>query len=477
MINSKLVSILKTLSPTEMKELKDYINSPFFNKNRKVVALFDHIRKFYPDFSNNSLTDQSISAVIFPGMKHDYFKIRNLTSDLFSLAKDFLAHLYYRDESVYYPAFLLEKLREKKLYVIADQSMKSFKKEMATAKILDEFFLLKQSELSQQEHFRQIVKDPLDSFEYFQNDFDNFLEYALLRLLKFYSIMIHDKVQNNLEFNMKMFRQVLEFVQDPSNLKNPTLIIYSRIVFLVLEKDEQYFFELKMLRDKFSENLTREDRYMLDLYMSSFCAEVFNTSGKPDFQREHFLISKAQFDRDEMTIGRMLYPDFMIHVKIATRVNEFKWAEKFMEKYSEQLPEDDKDSCINFCNAYMSYYKGDFVNAMDLLSKTNFSKSLLKVQVRILLLQSYYELGYLDEMSSLLETFRKFLDRDRSVPDIYKNSFIEYLKIVGELQKLNQVAKGKEKNFRISLLKQETEALQSNLFGIKIWLREKLSKL
>ena len=97
MINSKLVSLLKTLSPTEMKELKDYINSPFFNKNRKVVALFDHIRKFYPDFSNNSLTDQSISAVIFPGMKHDYFKIRNLTSDLFSLAKDFLAHLYYKE--------------------------------------------------------------------------------------------------------------------------------------------------------------------------------------------------------------------------------------------------------------------------------------------------------------------------------------------------------------------------------------------
>ncbi len=477
MQNSRLILLLKTLTHSEMKEFRDYVHSPFFNKNRNVVALFDYLRKFHPEFNDDSLTDESISFALFPGTKHDYFKIRNLTSDLFSLAKDFLAYLYYRDESVYYPTFLLEKLREKQLYRIIDQSLKSFKKEISDAKVLDEFFLLKQSELSQQEHFHQIVKDPLDSFDYFQKDFNNFLEYALLRLLKFYSIMIHDKVQNNLEFDMKMFNQVLEFINEPSNLKNPTLILYSRVVFLVLKKDEKYFFELKELREKYSDNLTREDRYMLDLYMSSFCADVYNTTGKPDFQREHFLLSKAQFDRDEMTIGRMLYPDFMIHVKIATRVKEFQWAEKFMEKYADQLSDEDKDSCLNFCHAYMSYYKGEFAKAMNLLSKANFSKNLLKIQVKILHLQSYYEIGYLDELPSQIETFKKFLDRDKSVPEVYKNSFAKYLKLVSELLKANLSAQGKKKDVEISALKKETEKLQSNLFGIKLWLREKLSEL
>ena len=477
MQNSRLISLLKTLSPSEMKEFRDFVHSPFFNKNKNVVALFDYMKKFYPEFNSDMLSDELISSSLFPGMEHDYFKIRNLTSDLFSLSKDFLAQLYYRDESVYYPTFLLEKLREKKLYRVIDQSLKSFKTEISGAKVLDEFFLLKQSELSQQEHFHRIVKDPLGSFDYFQRDFDNFLEYALLRLLKFYSIMIHDKVQNNLEFDMKMFQQVLEFIKDPSNLRNPTLILYSRVVFLVLEKDQKYFFELKKLRKTYSENITREDRYMIDLYMSSFCADVYNTTGKPDFQREHFLISKAQFDRDEMTIGRMLYPDFMIHVKIATRVKEFRWAENFMEKYTDQLSDDDKESCLNFCNAYMSYYKGEFTKAMDLLSKTNFSKNLLKIQVKILHLQSYYEIGYLDELPAMIETFRKFLDRDKSVPEIYKNSFIKYLRLVSELIKLNLSAKSRRKDLDISVLKDETDKLQSNLFGIKIWLREKLSEL
>lgn len=476
MQNSKLVTLLKTLSQAEMKEFRDYVHSPFFNKNKNVTGLFDYLRNHYPRFEGNELSDESIDSALFPGEDHDYFRIRNITSDLFALAKNFLAQLYYRDESVFYPTFLLEKLREKKLYGIIDQSLKSFKKELKAAKTLDEFFLLKQSELSQQEHFHQILKDPLGSFEYFQKDFDNFLEYALLRLLKFYSIMIHDKVQNNLEFDMKMFSQVLEFIKEPSNLRNPTLIIYSRIVFLVLEHSEKYFFELKELREHFSENLTREDRYMLDLYMGSFCADVYNTTANPDFQREHFLLSKAQFDRDEMTIGSMLYPDFMIHVKIATRVREFEWAEKFMEKYADQLPDDEKDSCINFCRAYMSYYKGEYEMALNLLSKSNFSKNLLKTQVRILMLQSYYELGYFDVIPSMIETFRKFLDRDKSIPGMYKDSFMRYLKLFGDLIRVRFSEKGKGRNLEISTLRKNVEKLQSNLFGIKIWLREKVNE-
>jgi len=114
---------------------------------------------------------------------------------------------------------------------------------------------------------------------------------------------------------------------------------------------------------------------------------------------------------------------------------------------------------------------------MNLLSKTNFSKNLLKIQVKILHLQSYYEIGYLDELPSLIETFKKFIDRDKSVPEVYKKSFSKYLKLVSELIKVNLSAKGKRKNYEISVLRDETEKLQSNLFGIKLWLREKLSEL
>jgi len=475
--NSKLISLLKTLSLSEMKEFKDYVQSPFFNKNKKVVALFDFIKKFHPGYDNDGLTDESISAALFPGMKHDYFKIRNLTSDLFALAKDFLSQIYFRDESIYYPTFLLEKLREKNLNIIVEQTLKQFKNQLSKETTKDEFYQLRLAEMSQQEHFYQITKDPFGSHSYFQEDFDNFFEYALLKLLKFYCIMIHDNVQNNFSFDMKMFDQVLDFIRTTEKMKNPTLIVFSRIVLLVLEKKEEHFFRLKSLREEYSASLQREDRYMLDLYMSGFCADVYNIQAGTDFQREHFLISKKQFERDEMTVGKMLYPDFLIHVKIATRVDEFDWAEMFINKYKDQIAEDEKQSCLNFCYGYMSCKKGQYEKAMDLLSRANFRSNLLKTQVKVLLLQCYYELGHDDQVLSMIDTFKKFLNRDTTVTEYYKNAFVQYLKISSDLLRVRELPKGKKRNYEITGLQMETENVINNLFGIKLWLREKLSEL
>lgn len=132
------------------------------------MALFDFIKKFHPGYDNDGLTDESISAALFPGMKHDYFKIRNLTSDLFALAKDFLSQIYFRDESIYYPTFLLEKLREKNLNIIVEQTLKQFKNQLSKETTKDEFYQLRLAEMSQQEHFYQITKDPFGSHSYFR---------------------------------------------------------------------------------------------------------------------------------------------------------------------------------------------------------------------------------------------------------------------------------------------------------------------
>ena len=476
MKKSRLITLLSSLSPTEMREFCDYVRSPFFNRNKNLISLIDLLRKFHPEFDSKDISDEAISSKLFPASDHDYFRIRNLTSDLLALCKDFLAQLYYRDESVFYPTYLLEKLREKDQHFLVEQSLKTFTRELESAKAKDEFYLLRLSELSQQKHFYSITRDPLGSHKLFQEDFDNFLEYSLLRLLKFYCIMIHDKVQTNLDFDMKMFEQVLDYVKDSSKLKNPTLRIYSGILKLLLDRKEANFFSLKRLKEENSFLLSREDRYMLDLYMSSFCADHFNTKADNRFTREHFLISKDQFERNEMTVGRMLYPDFIIHVKIATRVGEYEWAEQFMNRYESQLPEEERQICIDFCNGYMAYYKGEFARALDLLSKSNFSRNLLKTQVKILILQCYYELGYTDQAFSFIESFRKFLERDEEIVTEYKQSFLKYLKSVYELLRIKEKAGSGKGGQKTVAFERSLSNGMSNLFGIKLWLREKLDE-
>ncbi|MDQ3019898.1 MAG: hypothetical protein M3R36_04905 [Bacteroidota bacterium] len=115
MQNTKLIQLRKTLSKSEFREFKDFINSPVFNKNKKVITLFDSLKEFYFDFKNKKLTDENIFKKIYHDEKYDYYKIKNISSDLLSLGKEIVAFLQYRDVSDVREKFLLEHFRDRNL--------------------------------------------------------------------------------------------------------------------------------------------------------------------------------------------------------------------------------------------------------------------------------------------------------------------------------------------------------------------------
>ena len=47
MIHSKSIRILKTLSKKELKQFGNFVCSPFFNKNRNLIKLFDVLKKYH----------------------------------------------------------------------------------------------------------------------------------------------------------------------------------------------------------------------------------------------------------------------------------------------------------------------------------------------------------------------------------------------------------------------------------------------
>ncbi len=50
MIHSKSIQVLKTLSEEELKQFSDFLRSPFHNKNRSLIKLFDVLKKYHPEY-------------------------------------------------------------------------------------------------------------------------------------------------------------------------------------------------------------------------------------------------------------------------------------------------------------------------------------------------------------------------------------------------------------------------------------------
>ena len=71
--------MLKTFTPPEIKKFRDFVKSPYYNKNKNVIKLNETLQKFYPEFSPAKLTEENIYSLVFGKEKFDYFKIKNIT--------------------------------------------------------------------------------------------------------------------------------------------------------------------------------------------------------------------------------------------------------------------------------------------------------------------------------------------------------------------------------------------------------------
>ena len=94
MHNNKLIQLLKGFSARELNKFMKYVQSPFFNKHKDVLILYNYLKESAPDFESDNLEKTKIlkhfkSHNISLSEKHYY----HITSYLLELLCDFIAFL------------------------------------------------------------------------------------------------------------------------------------------------------------------------------------------------------------------------------------------------------------------------------------------------------------------------------------------------------------------------------------------------
>ena len=68
--NRKYIQLLQFLGKKERKQFRLYLESPFFNKRKSILQLFDFIEKYSPTYENKKLTKENAFHFIFPEKKY-----------------------------------------------------------------------------------------------------------------------------------------------------------------------------------------------------------------------------------------------------------------------------------------------------------------------------------------------------------------------------------------------------------------------
>lgn len=477
MKKTKLITLLSTFSKQEINRLGEFVNSPFFNKNRNVINLCGAILPFWPEFNSVELTEEKIFKAIFPRERFDYFKIKNVISDLYALSAEFLKTAISQSRYLDGEINLLNALHDRRLDNIYAQREKKVKKQLLDAEIKDEDNYLRQYQLERVNIAHYKFAGSSYSFNKIQTEFDSFLQYSLTGLLRLYSKMLHNKNHGNIYFDMKMFDNVWQYAKEMDFSENPSCLVYKQVIALELSKSETDYRKLLEIKEKYRKNIPPEEFYYILQEQNSYAAYRLKL-GDESYYTERFNAFKEMVENKFMDPGYLIFPNVISVYTSACMADEYDWAEDFLKKAQYGIsPSDEKLNTINYCKGYLAYRQKDFGKALQFFSKTNFRLYLMKVMVKSYTVRIYYEQNLYEQTISAVDTFRHYLKTEQMMAEDQKTAHYEFLRNLAELSRLKLEGINKKTSVDLGILKKQIKQMSANPLGAKNWLIEKAGKL
>jgi hypothetical protein len=172
------------------------------------------------------------------------------------------------------------------------------------------------------------------------------------------------------------------------------------------------------------------------------------------------------FGTDEMTAQR--FKNILI---AAVNLNEIEWAEKFVNQYAEKVQIEYRESMWFYSRALISFRRKDFLQSLSDINKVKNDYFVLKMDIKSWTLKNYFELGYIEQSISYIDSYRHFLSKNNSLSEYFKERHLNFLKLTSDLLKLKSAP-----DFNI-LQRINKEFTNTNNIVHKDWIEEKIKEL
>lgn len=474
MRDSKLIAILRTFSKKEFKDFGRFVYSPFFNRLNNVIKLFDVLKAQYPEFSSQTLTDEKLFESVFPSEKFDYSKFKNLVSDLMGLAEQYLAYIRYDADIFGRNKYLLDELHSRNLDKLFEKNYKETEKSIQTNSVKGEEYYRMNYQLQLLLGTHQFTRKDFSSENRLQIISDNFINYSLIRILKLYTYMINEEIAfKSGKEKLILINEIINHIKEYSYNDVPAVRIYFLILMLTKYGSEakEYYFELKDIKIRNKGSLLNEELIDIDICLVNFCTRMV-LQGSRDFLKEYFeLLKESIYDSKGQKTGSVSHFRFMNAVITGLKLGEISWVENFIREFKDALQPEHKDETLGLTMGMVHFSKDEYNEALDQLKKINFDDCHHKMHLRNLTLQIYYELNYYEPAISILDSYKHFLSRERSISEIYKNYNVNFVKYY------EQMLKTKMKSVDTPADELLHDVKKSDEFANKDWVLGKLKEI
>lgn len=418
MHQSKLIQTLKILNTPELRRFGEYVHSPYFNKHDNTTRLCEVLLEEAPKFDSPRLDRETLYKELFPDGPHKMQRLNDVFTYLYRLLEAFLQQSIYdsrtSDQSLYLAQAYSSRKLDKQFESAYQQALKnaSITGQLYEETLLHQYFT---EDLSDR-HFITRDSRSLDkSIERKTHWLDAF--YLTAKLRNACEMLNRQNIVKQ-EYDIQYLDTVLGLVANDTALQEqfPAIAIYYCIASTLQDSsNEEHYHRLVALLAEHSHTFPEtEVRTMYD-YAQNYCIKKINT-GKSEYLHELFLLFKTLLNNGVILIdGHLSQWDYKNIVTVATRLGEHTWAEDFLHKYKEYLPEADRENAYSYNLANFYYSVRKYGKALELLRDVQFTDVYYGLGARSLLLKVYYEAGEYDPLYSLVDSFSVYLKRNELV--------------------------------------------------------------
>lgn len=485
MKNNKSIETLRAFPEEYLKDFKLFIASPYFNTNKKLITLYDLIYKARPDFNDNLLIKENLFKKLYPGKTYNQQVIKNLFTQFNDLLEEFITVSEFKknpNDAVYY-----------KLKFFQGTHKEEFEKYAKT-----ELSALEDSDLSTQDKIKNKLKifELYSGFYYRTSLHDKVLDYeiytaieiakySMIKIIEFAYIIMNYSFFYDSKVNKEFFKVVVSginfdrIIKDLQKLNlNDKDLIYINIMYyayLLLsdKKSEDLFNEMKKL---IYDNHKMFSDYDLKTFWDLLNVTWFVGLNKNDTESlrvllefDKFFLSTIDFPlKDEKYIN---YSEFISIFSHAKKLEDWDWAKQFINKYSKFLEEETRNNTENFVMGQCLMGENKFEEAANRFMKIELNEVMLNIDVKVFLIECYYELGYYEQVYSAIDAINHYLKENKDA-----RLYIKRKRLKPFIAFLKELVKIKSTNSKLDYVFQKQFENEPR-FMERIWIAKKINEL
>jgi hypothetical protein len=478
----KLISLLQTFSPEEIKQFRKFAASPYFNEGRNSVPLINEVLKYYPGFNEPEFTKENIFGALYPGIKFNLTSIDKQFSRAAALADKFLLQKG------------LEKDGDRMLAVHAKELSKRNLNKLFESKIKEAEALIALNSPYDTHYFEAIrdlevikVDNLLGNRDPYSNK-DKFFargDYNLLDMMFKFILSIQDIALVCYEMNMDLEKSlaykaaefidiegIIRMLKGSGNRYSGVLELKYRELNALMKPGIKNYLTYK---EVFKENLPGmgwSAKFNSFIIVSSICI-ISRQHDAKFFNTELYELNKFKVDENSYAFSEELYTYLPLYVSLLSSFinnRDTEYLDKLIGGFGSRIDPAHKESFISYSFMQKMFLEKRFDEALRYHSMVNYDHNLIRINARILLIQLYYEIGYTEELFSLLDAVKKYFTTKKNYSRHKIDVILRFLKIVKKLSKIRSAGTGDTED-----LKNELNS-EAEIQG-KVWLREKITEL